>query len=1637
MGRPQHPAAGDRFSHTRNSVYLSALFALCCVGYDSTHDIIQRSHINKKWFYLFGATCLFAYLYVRPLIRRRLGSVSSGYINYSTIYICWLLMAVFYHLPSLESMGINIKADISMWLACFLGSLCTLGMLHALYGMLVTLRLLDPKLYSPMAGPREVWSIVVMNSFNLAVVCSTYYSFCGNASPGPGLASLVVAPGRNTSQPNLDWKDAVCHKWLHPVSASSHSAFTRWVIYGEAASNETQAGAAAADAGNRLWRSPAAAANASDSTLQIDFPLDGKGLLPIPATDLVSPIFTMWLTLLLMYAANCLADYSAAATLNAAYTADLRKELASRARRLRRHQRRRSADYAHDVRSAASWATASDAGSEGGASSALSMRDAWASLAGAASRSSFDLLLHRTMSSVGQMLHSPTSTMRRAGSMLFRDDFGIGLATSWLQQAGSLPDERLLEPGKVPIPPDAPSPSFLPMFPWYSGTSADLLKTVLDLVISVRVFLGRFDMRTMQAATAQWPLGPNAPPSGGDGFTFEHLASKDELWWDFVADTGDGGDPTYAIARCLAAPQLRVNVPTELVSAGAAGIPDGSAAVSLAAGQRTLPRANLVVHGGDLCYPSPTDETFETRLFGPYQDAFPPPSHVHPGHLVVNKPDLGPEHWAAAGVAVGLAECRCGGAAGSGVAACSKHSAGSGHTDPHCRMCAKEAALRAYDGPSLFAVPGNHDWIDGLECFQRHIQHKGWMGGWLMPQEKSYFAVRLPHGWWLFGLDLALVDDIDMDQFSYFARIAEERMGPDDQAILVQHCPTWLVDWFWGHRVHSGAKNLRQLVRGPLRGRARVHLAGDLHFMMRHSFRQYGPGQSPSLAPSEAPTPAGASPLGGSPLGGSPTASRFSSRSSTPLPGWRTQPSPSQLHQSLVTRLGASAGGGGGGKAAAPRVQGAAAAAVDEAPGGASPTAAGPLGSSPEGSAPSLHRSQSWSLPPLPGGASPPQRRVPRGEAADAALAALSSPGSSAGSGPQPASTPSRPAGDKHALPLLSPVRSQASRGSMAAAARQPASEAGSEAASQEGWASANGRGSPEASLLPCSSPPAGGGLLEPAGASPRQGATSPFTTWWGGMRVRTSSSPDVAGGAGGNPGTAGGPPRRSASEAGLRQGGDAAAAAAGPGPGPGWQLNDPEHLVVCGAGGGFCHPTHVFSEARFRPEYFPAAGPVYLKSAPAAAGPPTAGGGAGGAGGGLHRGFPSGSSLYSLGHREAEQRRPAGGEWRCEQAFPTPEQSLKLGRANLTFRSVNNRFDIVGGLLYYMLVISVLPRCSGLAEVLEAQTLGQAAALFFRAGAAAIATILTESYASLATLLLVFGILFGLCRSGGIGALPGVPPAFRRRPELHGSTLSMRARAGGLATQLAYAGAHCAAHLFCAVWLLLLLELAIELMIKYEGVGRDGYHSLYKWYRSYEVLHFPDPMGMRDQLERYSLGLYPATLKWVMAAFDVPEAIAVGRTAMCTGGLAALTRLQAAGFYLGVLAYYWLLATPTVGFLFGCYLYISVNWFHVHYDEAFSSLQVPHFKGFCRFHITRSGDLEMFGLALERVPHAWREDPRWRAPHGGGNRDQPAHRAKFPSRWVPVEERPHMLRPPRMVPPPEAQLKVVDYLLVPRYRRP
>lgn len=158
---------------------------------------------------------------------------------------------------------------------------------------------------------------------------------------------------------------------------------------------------------------------------------------------------------------------------------------------------------------------------------------------------------------------------------------------------------------------------------------------------------------------------------------------------------------------------------------------------------------------------------------------------------MVDKPDLPHQHWSAAAPAACAGQCGCGcGGGGS----CSRHAPRAEGQRP-CRRCAKEAALRSYEGPTLFAVPGNHDYLDGLASFQKNILARGWLGGWLMPQarrsdatcrhslhawlapcsspaslpsptqtptrtwlqEKSYFALHLPHGWWVFGFDLALV----------------------------------------------------------------------------------------------------------------------------------------------------------------------------------------------------------------------------------------------------------------------------------------------------------------------------------------------------------------------------------------------------------------------------------------------------------------------------------------------------------------------------------------------------------------------------------------------------------------------------------------------------------------------------------------------------------------------------------------------------------------------------------------------------------------------------------------------------------------------------------------------------------------
>lgn len=89
-------------------------------------------------------------------------------------------------------------------------------------------------------------------------------------------------------------------------------------------------------------------------------------------------------------------------------------------------------------------------------------------------------------------------------------------------------------------------------------------------------------------------------------------------------------------------------------------------------------------------------------------------------------------------------------------------------------------------------------------------------------------------------------------------------------------------------------------------------------------------------------------------------------------------------------------------------------------------------------------------------------------------------------------------------------------------------------------------------------------------------------------------------------------------------------------------------------------------------------------------------------------------------------------------------------------FRNMNTRFDVIGGALYYLLVVSVIPRCGRISCVLDATSIFEGIALMWRALGATIAEIFLESYVSLTAVVVLFAIALGFASTGGIGARGG-----------------------------------------------------------------------------------------------------------------------------------------------------------------------------------------------------------------------------------------------------------------------------------------
>ncbi len=145
--------------------------------------------------------------------------------------------------------------------------------------------------------------------------------------------------------------------------------------------------------------------------------------------------------------------------------------------------------------------------------------------------------------------------------------------------------------------------------------------------------------------------------------------------------------------------------------------------------------------------------------------------------------------------------------------------------------------LNDADKPFVYAIPGNHDWYDGLQSFMRRFTQEGRpLGIWKRRQQLSYFALKLPYGWWLWGIDTHLESDIDKYQLKFFEDVAENEMEDNDRLIMCTAEPYWI----YGELDPSGEyeRNLDHLLNQLHRFRsgvkAWVFLAGDLHLYRRH-----------------------------------------------------------------------------------------------------------------------------------------------------------------------------------------------------------------------------------------------------------------------------------------------------------------------------------------------------------------------------------------------------------------------------------------------------------------------------------------------------------------------------------------------------------------------------------------------------------------------------------------------------------------------------------------------------------------------------------------------------------------------------------------------------------------------------------
>lgn len=141
------------------------------------------------------------------------------------------------------------------------------------------------------------------------------------------------------------------------------------------------------------------------------------------------------------------------------------------------------------------------------------------------------------------------------------------------------------------------------------------------------------------------------------------------------------------------------------------------------------------------------------------------------------------------------------------------------------------------EGPPVYAIPGNHDWYDGLVLFLAYFTRRSphlHLGGWRSWQRRSYFALQLTKNWWIWAIDAQLDDDVDQPQKDYFDLIAKS-MDPGSKIILCGPEPGWLYTAQKGSKALSVVDNIAwSAINAKRKLEIPIVLSGDTHHYSRY-----------------------------------------------------------------------------------------------------------------------------------------------------------------------------------------------------------------------------------------------------------------------------------------------------------------------------------------------------------------------------------------------------------------------------------------------------------------------------------------------------------------------------------------------------------------------------------------------------------------------------------------------------------------------------------------------------------------------------------------------------------------------------------------------------------------------------------